>query len=214
MGVMEAHGCHKRRGSNPLEMSSSPSVSRDSSDILPRRATVVRAEAGLLLHGAQGCGGRRDPAPGGAEDEADGGADDHEVEQHLNRDEDTRRIGPRRDVAEANRRKDRDREVERLDVVEGLREGLRGIMGHRQIDAGEQDEEDHDHDAQGLDGPEFGKLCDGDASYLPGEHGTDQRNIEAQSEEGPKARLVADRQDAERADDNYPREHDRQSATH
>ena len=77
-----------------------------------------------------------------------------------------------------------------------------------------QDEEDHDHDAQGLDGPELGKFGDGDPSYLPGEHGTDERNVETQPEEGPQAGLVTDRQDAEGPDDEHPREQDGQAATH
>ena len=55
-----------------------------------------------------------------------------------------------------------------------------GIVRHRQVDTGEQDEEDHHHDAQGFDGSEFRKLGERDPSDLPGEDGSDERDIETQ----------------------------------
>ena len=46
-----------------------------------------------------------------------------------------RRVAPRCDVAEAHRREDGDREVERPDVVERLGEGPRRLVRHGAVDA-------------------------------------------------------------------------------
>ena len=126
-----------------------------------------------------------------------------------------RRIGPRRDVAETNRREDGDREVERPDVVEGLgerprrprgtspgrwrrtRRGRRTITMPRASMAR----------SSGSSATEIRRICQANTAPMSAMSRPSRTNAS-------KARLMADRQDVEGPDDEHPGEHDRQAATH
>ena len=111
-----------------------------------RRCRTVPSGLGVL---GFGCTRSRNAALGRANEETYDPADQDQVQEHLRRHDQTRRVGGRGDVAKADRREDRDGEIQRARMVEPLGERRARRIGHRQVDRREQDEEQRDDDTEG-----------------------------------------------------------------
>ena len=194
---MQARGCDKAAAVRPPEPSRQHRRGGSPRRRIPKRGLAGRRRLG-----------RVEAALGDVEDQPDPGADEGEVEEHLRRHHEAGGVGPRRDVAEAHRREDGDREVERLGVGEVLRERRRGLVRQREVDGGEGDQEHRDDDAERLRGAQLGQLGRRDAPDLPGDQRADQRHVGAEADDRPQAGLVADGQHEERTENEGPGEDD------
>ena len=132
-------------------------------------------------------------ALGGAEDQAHDHGDHDQVGHHLDGDDDPRRVGGRCDVAEADGREDRHREVQRRDPIEGLGERVGRGPGHRQVGPREHHDEYRDHERHCVGRTQHGTRRAEDRAHLVDEDHDEQCEADREAEEHRRVRFVADR---------------------
>jgi hypothetical protein len=117
---------------------------------------------------------------GGADDHLDDEAEDDQVQNHLRRDDQARRLAGRHDVAEAHRGEHRDGEVERVGPAQrgGVEVAAVGVR-HQEVGGREQQQEHRDGSGERFRGADTGMGGAKDRPHLVDGQGSDRSDSPA-----------------------------------